>query len=918
MVTRGGGRRGGGEKSKEVDGAKDIGSPDRRDPIAASNHQESPLFKYLCNLSPIKPLKAVHVAHTYNELTFPPEPRIFASPRSTQRASSSSLKRVVVSEREIKSQFANIRQVVKASPQDAAVPKFEKVAEFNEDHSARLWMYEEQAEASLRAKFLQDFPPEMVDSVSVVINDQVSESCDGGLKRSSALDSGYHDHHLSVRHGGEAELDQHTTAMAYLLAGDQDFEPQDREDDWSEDSLEGSRVSACRTSEYPKALKDDFCEDVNVDMNTQLANEGSVLQDQSMVLSHTHRGFRRRCLDFDTSVARGKNLDIGRRSLRRRQSAPVCRTQDLSKCEGGNHTFNESSNQGCNPLVMPSGIGLHLNSLTSSISFKRDFHSTRVGNSEGTLASILGVEPLKSASLKGDQSDVCAQVGMGNEGPPVIASQSFGSGVASSSQRSQTGKQRKSTVASGDKSGEGCKRCNCKKSKCLKLYCECFAAGIYCVGSCACRECLNKPEFEETVLNTRQQIESRNPLAFAPKIVQAAETSPTPGEDSMDTPASARHKRGCNCKKSLCLKKYCECYQAGVGCSEGCRCEGCKNMYGRKEGSREEEEKDGNQVFTMQEEPQADDPIELLNRMSGKSEQFRSSGNKNISPITPSFENDGMGLRSASRKRAPHDEHCSSPLLHQAGSRPSKFPTWFSNTLDGFQLAAYSQGAMELSMSGGGESPMTTMNLSRIGHLSPQWEGLADICTLTPLPMAPPRPTPTSVTTLDRSGFSPCFSSQLIDPSCNGGSSATRHNHSLGKLLRRSPPRFRQPAARSPLNFKTQQDRCNQNQSLASTHLSQEHSQGGKHNALSINSSGEDDDIHDSLRCPEVASPLQTTITKSGSPNQKRVNPPRQGGSLEQGPSKAGGGMVMSSSPGLRSSCKFTLQKCNTTSYISP
>ncbi|KAJ1379499.1 Tesmin/TSO1-like CXC domain [Sesbania bispinosa] len=51
------------------------------------------------------------------------------------------------------------------------------------------------------------------------------------------------------------------------------------------------------------------------------------------------------------------------------------------------------------------------------------------------------------------------------------------------------------------------------------------------------------------------------------------------------TPDSARHKRGCNCKKSSCLKKYCEFYQGGVGCSVSCRCEGCKNTYGRKDGS---------------------------------------------------------------------------------------------------------------------------------------------------------------------------------------------------------------------------------------------------------------------------------------------------------------------------------------------
>lgn len=50
-------------------------------------------------------------------------------------------------------------------------------------------------------------------------------------------------------------------------------------------------------------------------------------------------------------------------------------------------------------------------------------------------------------------------------------------------------------------------------------YCECFAAGAYCSEPCSCIGCFNKPEYEETVLGARQQIESRNPLAFAPKIL---------------------------------------------------------------------------------------------------------------------------------------------------------------------------------------------------------------------------------------------------------------------------------------------------------------------------------------------------------------------------------------------------------------
>merc|ERR1712060_511169 len=37
------------------------------------------------------------------------------------------------------------------------------------------------------------------------------------------------------------------------------------------------------------------------------------------------------------------------------------------------------------------------------------------------------------------------------------------------------------------------------------------------------------------------------------------------------------HKLGCKCRKTKCLKKYCECFNAGVKCGESCQCIDCEN-----------------------------------------------------------------------------------------------------------------------------------------------------------------------------------------------------------------------------------------------------------------------------------------------------------------------------------------------------
>nr|XP_043607940.1 protein tesmin/TSO1-like CXC 2 [Erigeron canadensis] len=314
------------------------------------------------------------------------------------------------------------------------------------------------------------------------------------------------------------------------------------------------------------------------------------------------------------------------------------------------------------PVCKPSGIGLHLNSIVNPKPLIYSVHGGKKSisvNSQDSTQCLSVSSDRKLVENVSVRSEECnetlfsdAKSTKMSEYQNYIDQGSLNSEQAErvdELERSRPKKKRKKSENTGD----GCKRCSCKKTKCLKLYCDCFAAGIYCAGPCSCQGCFNRPEFEQTVLETRQQIESRNPLAFAPKIVHHLSQpliSQTVEHGDQVTPL-AKHKRGCNCKKSMCLKKYCECYQANVGCSAGCRCEGCQNIYGAKAVSGI------HRVMVMEANSEklngsSDDKLKVVS-LTSRSSLPKIHKPHNLTPQTPSIQCSNNGKDASSTRVLP-------------------------------------------------------------------------------------------------------------------------------------------------------------------------------------------------------------------------------------------------------------------------
>ena len=99
-----------------------------------------------------------------------------------------------------------------------------------------------------------------------------------------------------------------------------------------------------------------------------------------------------------------------------------------------------------------------------------------------------------------------------------------------------------------------------------------------------------------TVQAARKVVLAKDPSAFQAKVrvcavlcicvyvldAALAGTEPqSPSHPAARTQVTvqAGHKKGCRCKRSKCLRRYCECFSGGARCNpDVCGCEGCRNM----------------------------------------------------------------------------------------------------------------------------------------------------------------------------------------------------------------------------------------------------------------------------------------------------------------------------------------------------
>ncbi|KAF9681212.1 hypothetical protein SADUNF_Sadunf06G0201900 [Salix dunnii] len=862
---------------------------------------ESPFSNYISNLSPIKPVNTAHVAHGLLGINSPP--LVFKSPHTASDRQIYLLRRF---------QYPQISEAETSKIDDGskkAVDGLEDMGKSSTCLTSNLIADAQTTDNVNNSE--QDQPGSSSGCVDDYLSDPVDADCadsvdlvNPNVKKSDDALQASESHLTDLKIVESDDInDKGTKGEVSQARPEQDGEDP-KEQPTSETKMEKIKEDGS-IAKQPSHVCPNFGSDLLVDhasrhqcctSGAQVAHAHEPIQlrtSNGSEVGQLQRGMSRRCLQFEQ--AQQETIMDGTYSPTTAINlfgsiSPASNTEleilDSSQVELTISPYKEqtmtamfSANiSGRYPLAVskPSGIGLHLNSIVNTLpmgsSASKPTMSHHLVENKISCSKLLNL--VERVSLTAGDRVLQAKDSLATS-PTTSESfhnMEFYSNLQPQEQVTPHNKRRFSSGHAGNFEkkasstvGDDCKRCNCRKTKCLKLYCDCFAAGIYCAGTCACQGCFNRPEYDDIVLETRQQIESRNPLAFAPKIVQrVTEFQAIDAEDlGLFTPSSGKHKTGCNCKRSMCVKKYCECYQANVGCSNACRCEGCRNIHGRKEEYAMTQEIVSKRANEENLEGMAGEKLKMV--ANNKFLHAELYDLRSLTPPTPSFEYLSHGKDTPKSRLLPGRYVLSSESDFSMLPSYAKSLSSPSNS-HGNDMLPNTSKTLEIAILG----QELDYNITEItGEFSPQFDGLADFSDHTPLL------NPSSIMMASSASSKTRDKANVSQPQVYPGSARLSSGSSL---CWRS----------SPITPMTR---------LGETKNEAQDSDCGLCDIL-------EDDTPELLK--DSSAPI--TSVKSSSPNKKRVSPPQS--HIQESQS--------SSSAGLKSGRKFILKSVPSFPPLTP
>lgn len=163
---------------------------------------------------------------------------------------------------------------------------------------------------------------------------------------------------------------------------------------------------------------------------------------------------------------------------------------------------------------------------------KEPLEAENISDMHGMMSDVLRTPSPSKKLVETQKNAESLQIQRDISFGTATAAQEYNAGNSSS--RSSTNKMKMETEeeegeneetssslkASGGTSSKKKICCNCKKSRCLKLYCDCFARGKGCTKECNCQNCQNNESNVEERKAAMQNTLERNPIAFKPKVNQ--------------------------------------------------------------------------------------------------------------------------------------------------------------------------------------------------------------------------------------------------------------------------------------------------------------------------------------------------------------------------------------------------------------